>query len=62
MAKAKTNYTCSECGGISNKWTGQCPACHAWNTLVETVFEAPGVNRLSNPVHLLLMPPHSLQV
>ena len=51
MAKAKINYTCSECGGISNKWTGQCPACHAWNTLVETVFEAPGVNRLSNPVH-----------
>jgi DNA repair protein RadA/Sms len=51
MAKAKTNYTCSECGGISNKWTGQCPACHAWNTLVETLVEAPGVNRLSNPVH-----------
>jgi DNA repair protein RadA/Sms len=51
MAKAKTNYTCSECGGISNKWTGQCPACQAWNTLVETVVEAPGVNRLSNPVH-----------
>jgi DNA repair protein RadA/Sms len=51
MAKAKTNYTCSECGGISNKWTGQCPACHAWNTLVETVVEAPGLNRLSNPVH-----------
>lgn len=51
MAKAKTNYTCSECGGISNKWTGQCPACHAWNTLVETVLDTPGVNRLSNPVH-----------
>jgi DNA repair protein RadA/Sms len=51
MAKAKNNYTCSECGGISNKWTGQCPACHAWNTLVETLVEAPGVNRLSNPVH-----------
>ena len=51
MAKAKTNYTCSECGGISNKWTGQCPACQQWNTLVETVVEAPGLNRLSNPVH-----------
>jgi DNA repair protein RadA/Sms len=51
MAKAKTNYTCSECGGISNKWTGQCPACHEWNTLVETVVEAPGLNRLSNPQH-----------
>jgi DNA repair protein RadA/Sms len=51
MAKAKTNYTCSDCGGISNKWTGQCPACQQWNTLVETLVEAPGLNRLSNPVH-----------
>jgi DNA repair protein RadA/Sms len=49
MAKAKTNYTCSDCGGISNKWSGQCPACQQWNTLVETVVEAPGLNRLSNP-------------
>ena len=51
MAKAKTNYTCSECGGISNKWTGQCSDCQQWNTLVETVVEAPGVNRLSNTQH-----------
>jgi DNA repair protein RadA/Sms len=51
MAKAKTNYTCSDCGGISSKWTGQCPSCQQWNTLVETLVEAPGVNRLSNPVH-----------
>ncbi len=39
MAKAKTNYTCTECGGISNKWAGQCPSCGKWNTLVETVIE-----------------------
>ncbi|WLI90618.1 DNA repair protein RadA [Massilia sp. R2A-15] len=51
MAKPKTNYTCSDCGGVSSKWTGQCTACHQWNTLVETVVEAPGLNRLSNPVH-----------
>ena len=51
MAKAKTNYTCSDCGGISNKWTGQCPACQQWNTLVESVVEAPGLNRLSNQQH-----------
>ena len=51
MAKAKTNYTCSECGGTSNKWTGQCAACQQWNTMVETVVEAPGLNRLSNPQH-----------
>jgi len=46
MAKAKTNYTCTECGGISNKWAGQCPACGQWNTLVETIIEAAG-NRFS---------------
>jgi len=46
MAKAKTNYTCTECGGVSNKWAGQCPACGQWNTLVETVIEAAG-NRFS---------------
>ncbi len=37
MAKAKTVYTCTECGGASPKWQGQCPQCGAWNTLVETV-------------------------
>ncbi|MET3131299.1 DNA repair protein RadA/Sms [Oxalobacteraceae bacterium GrIS 1.11] len=55
MAKAKTNYTCSECGGVSNKWTGQCGACQQWNTLVETVAETGGGNnRYSNPQHMAL--------
>ena len=39
MAKAKTIYSCTECGGIEPKWQGQCPSCHAWNTLVETISE-----------------------
>jgi DNA repair protein RadA/Sms len=47
MAKAKINYTCTECGGISNKWAGQCPSCDRWNTLVETIVESGG-NRYSN--------------
>jgi len=51
MAKAKTNYTCTECGAIANRWMGQCPDCKAWNTLVETVVEAPGVNRMSQTQH-----------
>jgi DNA repair protein RadA/Sms len=46
MAKTKTNYTCSECGDISNKWAGKCQACDAWNTMVETVVESGG-NRFS---------------
>src|SRR5574343_57584 len=37
MAKAKTVYSCTECGAISPKWQGQCPGCGQWNTLVEVV-------------------------
>ncbi len=39
MAKPKTIYSCTECGGQSPKWQGQCPHCQAWNTLVESVNE-----------------------
>ncbi len=39
MAKAKTIHTCTECGGQTLKWQGQCPHCTAWNTLVETIAE-----------------------
>ena len=46
MAKAKIQYTCTECGGISSKWAGKCPACGQWNTLVETVIES-SANRFS---------------
>jgi len=37
MAKDKTHYSCTECGGTSPKWLGKCPQCEAWNTLVEAV-------------------------
>jgi len=49
MAKAKTVYVCTECGGQALKWQGQCPHCQAWNTLVESVAEtaAPSANRFS---------------
>lgn len=33
--KKTTAFYCSECGYESAKWVGQCPACHAWNTMVE---------------------------
>ena len=41
MARPRTAYACTECGGRSSKWQGQCPHCAAWNTLVETVAAAP---------------------
>ena len=57
MAKDKTIYTCTECGDISPKWLGKCPACGAWNTLIESVAEsaAAAKNRFSQP----LSQPHS---
>jgi DNA repair protein RadA/Sms len=39
MAKPKSVYSCTECGGQTLKWQGQCPHCQAWNTLVEAVSE-----------------------
>jgi DNA repair protein RadA/Sms len=39
MAKAKSVYACTECGGQVLKWQGQCPHCQAWNTLVEAIAE-----------------------
>src|SRR5438105_6149810 len=41
MAKPKTAYACTECGGQSSKWQGQCPHCGVWNTLVETIAATP---------------------
>jgi DNA repair protein RadA/Sms len=43
VAKARTVYTCTECGGSAPKWQGQCPQCGAWNTLVETIAAASAV-------------------
>ena len=44
MPREKTIYTCAECGGTSPKWLGRCPHCGAWNTLQESVAEAPAKN------------------
>ncbi len=47
MAKARTVHNCTECGGQSPKWQGQCPHCGGWNTLVESVA-APVATRFQN--------------
>ena len=35
MPKATTQFVCAECGYVSPKWLGRCPACGKFNTLVE---------------------------
>ncbi len=36
MAKQKQIFFCKECGYETSKWTGQCPGCREWNTMVES--------------------------
>ncbi len=37
--KTKTVFFCSDCGYESPKWSGRCPACGSWNTMVEAPAE-----------------------
>ncbi len=39
MAKDKSLFFCKECGTESAKWFGQCPACKAWDSMVEAPKE-----------------------
>ena len=48
MPKTKIIYQCTECGGQSTKWQGQCPHCFAWNTLVEEVIESKSIKRYAS--------------
>ncbi len=35
MPRKEARYICQECGQISLTWSGRCPGCREWNTLVE---------------------------
>src|ERR1700680_262272 len=35
MPKPTITFVCTDCGGESLRWAGQCPHCNAWNTLQE---------------------------
>ncbi len=37
--KSKIVYQCSQCGCESPKWTGKCPECGEWNTMLEVLKE-----------------------
>ncbi len=36
--KQKKTFYCTECGNEFPKWSGQCSACGAWNSIVEQTF------------------------
>lgn len=39
MSKIKTAFFCQQCGYETPKWTGKCPSCGQWNTLVEELVQ-----------------------
>jgi DNA repair protein RadA/Sms len=41
MARDGAVYVCQSCGATQSKWAGQCPACNAWNSLVEELQTRP---------------------
>jgi DNA repair protein RadA/Sms len=41
MARDGAVFVCQSCGAVHTKWAGQCPACGAWNTLVEELQSRP---------------------
>ncbi len=47
MSKIKKQYICSNCGSITNKWSGQCLDCGLWGTIEEEILNPNTVqNRL----------------
>ncbi len=55
MAKDKTVYICSSCGGESQRWSGKCFTCGEWNTLEESVIVGakPGTSKNSSAGSIL---------
>lgn len=57
--KTKTTYICSDCGYQSPKWLGKCPACNAWNTMVETIMadEKKGKKQIGADIRTVISAP-----
>ena len=50
MTKLQTRYVCQACGKVLARPMGRCPACGAWDAMVEEVVEAaPTANGRSTP-------------
>jgi DNA repair protein RadA/Sms len=41
MAKSSSRYVCQQCAAVYPKWSGRCENCGNWNSLVESVGDAP---------------------
>ena len=50
MPRSTVTFVCTECGGESMRWAGQCPHCRAWNTLQEFQVRKATKDGRSRPV------------
>jgi len=50
MPKSTITFVCTECGGESLRWAGQCPHCRAWNTLQEFQVRKPAKDSKPRPL------------
>ena len=50
MAKKKSVYVCSDCGGEHSNWQGECKDCGSWNTLSEFVVSPSSSSKRPDPL------------
>jgi DNA repair protein RadA/Sms len=41
MPRRQTQFACQQCGHVAPSWSGRCPGCGEWNTLVEAIRPDP---------------------
>ena len=58
--KQKTVFYCTECGNETARWSGQCPACGAWNTLTEAPTRPKNENKAAAAAHRARQTPEKL--
>ena len=49
MPKTSITFVCTDCGGESLRWAGQCPHCQAWNTLQEFSVRKAAAGKVGPP-------------
>ena len=58
--KQKTVFYCTECGDETARWSGQCPACGAWNTITEAPTRPKNENKAAAAAHRARQTPEKL--
>ncbi|HWC37989.1 MAG TPA: hypothetical protein VG476_05650, partial [Acidimicrobiales bacterium] len=40
MGRERTVHRCRQCDHVASRWSGRCPSCGEWNSLVEEAVPA----------------------